>query len=88
MIYQMIFYYGAKINNQVIYSTRVDLEDCTKFPSKINEAIYKEQLKQLIVKDGFADPKDFTYGFLTKAEYENRITKGKEKIISFKSESI
>ena len=84
LIYQMKIYYGAKLNNKVIYSTEITLEDCRRFPNKIDEKIYKEQLKQFIIKDGFAKPEDFTYGFLTKAEYENRITKNKEKTISFK----
>lgn len=83
MIFQMTFYYGAKINGQVIYSTKVKLEDCRKFPSSINGDVYKKQLEQQITNDGFADPKDFTYGFLTKDEYDNRPIKGNENTTKF-----
>lgn len=53
MIYQMTIYYGAKINGQVIYSTEINFKDCRKFPDKIDGEIYKEQLTDLIIKDGF-----------------------------------
>ncbi|MGL4571709.1 MAG: hypothetical protein ACRCVJ_11670 [Clostridium sp.] len=79
----MTFYYGAKINGQVLYTTKIELEDCWKFPDTINEDIYEKQLEELITSDGLADPKDFTYGFLTKDEYENRPTKGNERSFDY-----
>lgn len=82
MIYQMIIYYGAKLNGQVIYSTEIKLEDCRKFPKSIDEEVYKKQLEELITKDGFY-PKYFEYGFLTKSEYENRITKDNEESFNY-----
>lgn len=82
MIYQMIIYYGAKLNGQVIYSTEIKLEDCRKFPENIDEEVYKKQLEELITKDGFYS-KYFEYGFLTKREYENRITKDNEESFNY-----
>lgn len=82
MIYQMTIYYGAKLNGQVIYSTEIKLEDCRKFPKSIDEEIYIKQLEKLITKDGFY-PKYFEYGFLTKSEYENRITKDNEESFNY-----
>ncbi|XZH34295.1 hypothetical protein ACSW8L_15400 (plasmid) [Clostridium perfringens] len=82
MIYQMTIYYGAKLNGQVIYSTEINLKDCTKFPKSINEEVYKKQLEKLIIRDGFY-PKYFEYGFLTKSEYENRITKDNEESFNY-----
>lgn len=82
MIYQMIIYYGAKLNGQVIYSTEIKLEDYRKFPKNIDEEVYKKQLEKLIIRDGFY-PKYFEYGFLTKSEYENRITKDNEESFNY-----
>lgn len=82
MIYQMTIYYGAKLNGQVIYSTEINLKDCTKFPDKIDGEVYKKQLEELIKNDGFY-PECFEFGFLTKDEYENRYTKDNEENFNY-----
>ncbi|MGL6184777.1 MAG: hypothetical protein ACRC1T_05295 [Clostridium chrysemydis] len=83
MIYQMTIYYGAKINGDVIYSTEIHIEDCTKFPKDIDGNIYRKQLEELIIRDGF-NPGYFEFGFLTKSEYENRTTKDNENSTNYK----
>ncbi len=46
MIYQMIIYYGAMLNGQAIYSLQTTLEDCNKFPSEMNETMFRYPIEQ------------------------------------------
>lgn len=77
MIYQMTIYYGALLNGQVIYSLENNLTDCRKFPDEIDGNIFKKQLRDFIQSQNL-NPDDFEYSFLTKEQYENRITKNDE----------
>ena len=71
MIYQMQIYYGALLNGQAIYSLESSLDNCTKFPDKINEKVFRYPIEQAILKDGFK-LENFEIGYLTKEQYENR----------------
>lgn len=71
MIYQMTVYYGALINGKVIYSSKTELVDAKKIPTKIDERVFKDNIVMQIEKDGF-DAKNFDFSFLTKEQYENR----------------
>lgn len=79
MIYQLQFYYGALINSKVIYSVEVCFDDCTNFFSKpiTFEPFIKQEIIKQIENDGF-NPNDFTYDWLTKEQYKNRM----ESVIS------
>lgn len=79
MIYQMIIYYGAMLNGKAIYSLKTTSEDCTKFPSEINETIFRYPIEQAILKDGL-NINDFEIGYLTKEQYENRFDIENEKV--------
>lgn len=80
MIYQMIIYYGAMLNGQSIYSLQTTLENCNKFPTKINEIAFRYPIEQAILKDGLSID-DFEIGYLTKEQYENRFDIEHEKVI-------
>ncbi len=82
MIYQMIIYYGAILNGQVIYSLQSTLEDCNKFPTEMNEIMFKYPVEQAILKDGL-NIDDFEIGYLTKEQYENRFDIEHEKITTY-----
>lgn len=77
MIYQMTIYYGAMLNNEVIYSMESTLENCTKFPKRLSSEHYCKVITNLIEQDGF-NPHDFDIGYLTKEQYENRYEKDNE----------
>ncbi|WP_321834765.1 hypothetical protein [Clostridium butyricum] len=79
MIYQMIIYYGAMLNGQAIYSLQTTLEDCNKFPSEMNETMFRYPIEQAILKDGL-NIDDFKIGYLTKEQYENRFDIEHEKV--------
>lgn len=79
MIYQMIIYYGAMLNDQAIYSSQTILEDCNKFPTEMNETVFRYPIEQAILKDGL-NIDDFKIGYLTKAQYENRFDIEHEKV--------
>lgn len=73
MIYQLTAYYGALIGNKVVYSAEINLNDCTKpFDVCIDEKLYKQYITEKIIVDGF-NPTDFTFDWLTKEQYENKI---------------
>jgi hypothetical protein len=73
MIYQMTLYFGAIINEKVIYSGEITFDDCTQLLKEpVNFTPFKEELIRLIEKDGF-NPNDFTYDWITKEQYSNKI---------------
>lgn len=82
MIYQLTIYYGAVLNNEVIYSLESNVMDCTKLPDNIDENMFRYHIEQAIVKDGF-NPNDFIIGYLTKEQYENRSNKGNENTVQW-----
>lgn len=82
MIYQMKIYYGAILEGKVIYSLESSLEDCTSFPEKLSEISFKHYIVQAIINDGF-NPNDFTIGYLTKEQYENRNDIENEKVTTW-----
>lgn len=82
MIYQMTIYYGAILNNEVIYSLESNLEDCKTLPSEIDEYAFKYPLEQAILGDEL-NPNDFEIGYLTKEQYENRFDIENEKAITW-----
>ena len=75
----MIIYYGAMLNGQAIYSLQTTLEDCNKFPSEMNETMFRYPIEQAILKDGL-NIDDFKIGYLTKEQYENRFDIEREKV--------
>jgi len=81
MIYQFVAYYGAFLRDKVIYSAVISFNDCTKL---LNDPIDSEPLKVHILKkitnDGF-DPNNFTFDWLTKEQYENRIESTVDEVI-------
>lgn len=73
MIYQLTAYYGALIKDKVIYSMELNLNDCTKFLTEdIDYTLFKEKLIENIINDGF-NPNDFTFDWITKEQYNNKI---------------
>lgn len=82
MIYQMQIYYGAVLNGQVIYSFKVSLDDCTKFPDELNEDTFKYPIDKIILNDGL-NVEDFEIRYLTKEEYDNRFDIENEKTIKW-----
>lgn len=82
MIYQMTVYYGAMLNNQVIYSSETTFNDCNMFPDKIDEYMFKYPIEQAILNDGF-NLSDFKIGYLTKEQYDNRFEIENEKTVSW-----
>ncbi len=73
MIYQLTAYYGALIGNKAIYSAELNFDDCTKLlTSPIDCQSVRDCIIKSIIKDGF-NPDDFTFDWLTKEQYENRI---------------
>jgi hypothetical protein len=73
MIYQLNAYYGALVENKVIYSAELTFDDCTKFLTKpINCEPLKNKIIEKIINDGF-NPDDFTFDWLTKEQYENKV---------------
>lgn len=82
MIYQLTIYYGATLNNEVVYSLESNIKDCTKLPDNINDSMFRYHIEQAILQDGF-NPNDFTIGYLTKEQYENRSNKGNENTVQW-----
>lgn len=73
MIYQLTAYYGALVGDKVTYSAELTFDDCTKFLTEdINAEEIKKYIIEKIIKDGF-NPNDFTFDWLTKEQYENKI---------------
>jgi hypothetical protein len=73
MIYQLTAYYGASVGDKVIYSAVMSFDDCTKFSTEpIDCEPVKNCIIDNIIKDGF-NPNDFTFSWLTKEKYENKI---------------
>jgi hypothetical protein len=73
MIYQLSAYYGALIGDKVIYSAEMNFNDCKKLLKKpIPYEEVKNHIINNIIKDGF-NPDDFTFGWLTKEQYKNKI---------------
>jgi hypothetical protein len=73
MIYQFTAYYGALIRDKVIYSMELSFNDCTKFLTEdIDSEPYKDYIAKKIIADGF-NPNDFTFDWLTKEQYKNKI---------------
>lgn len=87
MIYQMTIYYGAILNTngQVVYSIENELTDCTKFPNNLKdlEEEMKCIIKHQIIKDGF-NTENFTIGYLTKEQYNNRYKYEKSQVAIYK----
>lgn len=78
MVYQMTIYYGALLDGKTVYSMSSTFVDCTKFPEKLNEELYRDVIVERIKADGF-DPNDFEIGFLTENQYEDRLLSDEEE---------
>jgi hypothetical protein len=73
MIYQLTVYYGAFLRDKVIYSMELNFNDCTTLLTEpIDPEPYKQHIIDKIISDGF-NPDDFTFDWLTKEQYDNRI---------------
>ena len=73
MIYQLKAYYGASIKGKVIYSAELTFDDCTKLLTEpLDNNSLKDHITNKIIVDGF-NPKYFTFSWLTKEQYENKI---------------
>lgn len=72
MIYQLKAYYGALLDNKVVYSAELTFNDCTK-PSDtfIDDKPLKAELSRKIISDGF-NSNDFTFGWVTREQYYNK----------------
>ena len=85
MIYQLKTYYGASINGKVIYSAELTFDDCTKLlTNPLDSSSRKDYITNKIIDDGF-NPDDFTFGWVTKEQYENKIESKVDEEIEVKS---
>ena len=85
MIYQLKAYYGASINGKVIYSAELTFDDCTKLlTNPLDSSSLKDHITNKIIGDGF-NPNDFTFDWLTKEQYENKIESKVDEKIEVKS---
>jgi len=85
MIYQLKTYYGASINGKVIYSAELTFDDCTKLlTNPLDSSSLKDYITNKIIDDGF-NPDDFTFGWVTKEQYENKIESKVDEEIEVKS---
>jgi len=85
MIYQLKVYYGALVNDKVIYSAELTFDDCTKLLTEpLDSSSLKDYINNKIIADGF-NPDNFTFGWLTKEQYENKIESKVDEEIEVKS---
>jgi len=85
MIYQLKAYYGALVNGKVIYSAELTFDDCTKLLTEpLDSDFLKDHITNKIIGDGF-NSDDFTFGWLTKEQYENKIESKVDKKIEVKN---
>lgn len=61
------------IGDKVVYSVEMSFDDCAKLLKvPVNIEPMKKKLDEEITKDGF-NPDDFTFSWLTKEQYENKV---------------
>jgi len=85
MIYQLKAYYGALIKEKVIYSAELTFDNCTKLlTNPLDSSSLKDYITNKIIDDGF-NSDDFTFGWLTKEQYENKIESKVDKKIEVKN---
>jgi hypothetical protein len=73
MIYQLTIYYGALIGDKAVYTAELNFNDCKELLTEpIDCASIKNYLIEKIISDGF-NPDDFTFDWLTKEQYENKV---------------
>ena len=85
MIYQLKAYYGALIKGKVIYSAELTFDDCTKLlTNPLDSSSLKDHITNRIIADGF-NPNYFTFSWLTKEQYENKIESKVDEEIQVKN---
>jgi hypothetical protein len=85
MIYQLKAYYGALIGDKAIYLAELTFDDCTKLLTEpISDVTLKAHITKKIINDGF-NPNDFTFDWITKEQYENKIESVIDEEIKFDS---
>lgn len=73
MIYQLTYYIGAIVKDKVCYSAEVNFVDCTKlFIEPFDITPFIKNLREQVKQDGF-NPDDFTYDWITKEQYNNKL---------------
>jgi len=85
MIYQLKAYYGALIKEKVIYSAELIFDDCTKLlTNPLDSDFLKDHITNKIISDGF-NPDNFTFSWVTKEQYQNKIESKVDEEIEVKS---